>query len=250
MGSGTPPTLASQPQADALSQNPKSEKKTNPTRAAGSLGSTKAALSHLSSGPSHHHPSSSPKQFLVPPGKMGSLEHLCGGPGPFMGRTLCQEPQPCGFPAVQAAWGREHLLVVPTLPLIPSPFSSWSSGNLLCPAPSSKTGPLPLPQAQAFGSPRVFWKLLPAPLPATAQGSFPSSCNDPFAEELGHMGDRNRGRTCFRGQGEVNGAKRGTPAGVLETLLLTSAQLWPILATPRTPAHQAPLSMGFPKQEY
>jgi len=64
------------------------------------------------------------------------------------------------------------------------------------------------------------------------------------------MGDRNQGRTCFRGQGEVNGAKRGTPAGVLETLLLTSAQLWPILAIPWTPARQAPLSMGFPRQEY
>ena len=167
-----------------------------------------------------------------------------------MGRTLSLEPWPRGFPAVQAAWGREHLLAVPTLPLIPSPFSSWSSGNVLWPAPSSKTGPWPLPQAQALGSPRVFWKLLPAPLLATAQGSFPFSCNDPFAEELGHMGDRNQGRTCFRGQGEVNGAKRGTPAGVLETLLLTSAQLWPILAIPWTPARQAPLSMGFPRQEY
>ena len=132
----------------------------------------------------------------------------------------------------------------------PSPPSSWSSGNLLCPAPSSKTGLLPLPQAQALGSPRVFWKLLPASFPATAQGSFPSSCNDPFVEELGHMGDRNQGRTCFSGQGKVNGAKRGTPAGVLETLLLIRAQSWPILATPWTPAHQAPLSMGFPRQEY
>lgn len=41
---GAPPTLASLPQADVLSQNPKSgKKKKKPTRGAGCLGSTKAA---------------------------------------------------------------------------------------------------------------------------------------------------------------------------------------------------------------
>lgn len=106
-----------------------------------------------------------------------------------MGRTSVRSPSPV-VSAVQAAWGREHLLVVPTLPSSFS-FSSWSSGT--CSVQHLFHWSIaPAPSPGAFGSPRVFWKLLLLPLPATAQGSFPSSCNDPFAEELGHMGDRNR----------------------------------------------------------
>lgn len=37
-----------------------------------------------------------------------------------MSRTLSQKPRPCSSPDVQVAWGREHLLGVPT-----PPFSSF-----------------------------------------------------------------------------------------------------------------------------